>query len=166
METATNLTSPSNYMNMLPVYEHDLAKAEQEVIRLRKMIGLIKKTNSKKVPVKLTDFDFKVANLKWRKEIIECLEINNSNGRKAIYTSLEIAECVAQRNKLEFIDRNIKTKISTTLSLMHKDKRVGRVQIPNTNEFYYSVKENFVDKELTILLPELAQAFGFNKIEK
>ncbi|MFW0717498.1 hypothetical protein [Pedobacter sp. N23S346] len=77
-------------------------------------------------------------NLKWREEIRYCL-----NKRKSILSSNEISECVCIRHNIE-PDRNIRLKISTTLSKMFDEGEIGRSG--NNRDYKYGLKKLFIDK--------------------
>ena len=120
---------------IIAMMEHDLKNAEAEVLRLKTSIKLIKRLGNRS---SITELEVRAVNLKWRKEIRRCL-----NGANRLMNSVAIAECIRIVNKLPGLDRNITTKISTTLSLMYSSGEIGRIQGEGEREFYYGLKEYF-----------------------
>lgn len=131
---------------LLEVYKNELKKAETEVSKYKRLISLIQRNSKRGIPNEISDMDFRVANLKWRKEVRDCLNLPH----KFLLTSNEIASCVAVRNKLDAVDRNIKTKISATLSLLYSEKEIGRILEPNGREFLYGRSDYFEPDMVTI----------------
>jgi hypothetical protein len=108
--------------------EQDKFKAEQELLLLRQ------------------DHE-KFIKIKWREEVRACLK--NSAGYHILRTSYAISQCVAWRNAVSE-NRNLKLKIGTTLSMMFRDKEIGRVVLPNKRDFYYGDASLFRDDLKTI----------------
>lgn len=131
-------------------YERELSKAEQEVAKIKRTLSALRKSLRGDAPLPITDLDLALANIKWRKEIRHCLTLSTDFH---LMSSNEIAACVVKTNNLPGIDRNIKTKVSSTLSLMHKEGEIGRVRLKHTADFFYGIKEYF-ESDLTTLKAE------------
>jgi len=119
-------------------------------ISVKRMLALFEAENCERAIDYLKQYQAKENTvIKWRKEIRDCLE----NRSSILSTSAEIADCVAERNGL-VADRNIKVKISTTLSLMFKEGEIGRLPFDGETDFKYGDKKYFLEeseRKFTIL---------------
>jgi hypothetical protein len=88
--------------------------------------------------------------IKWRDEIRACLGIDDDT-EDELYTATDIARCVAIRHGLD-VTSDMKNKISTTLSIMHRSGDIGRIQ-QESGKSYYGVVRLF-DETLKNLKPE------------
>lgn len=135
-------TVPTNLM--IEMYKSQLEKAKAEVQRLESNIKIL--NESMLTGVSVSDYDMIARSIKWRKAIRYCL-----TGAKQLLRSVDIAEFIALENRLPAADRNIKMKVSTTLSLMFAEGKVGRVSLANGDrDYYYGFIDYFSDDKETL----------------
>lgn len=110
---------------------------------------------------KIAQYEFEVQQLKrfnaentiirWKDSIKWCLEVDKENPFYFIKNTAYVAKCIANKHGVE-ITRDIKNKISTTLSVMYNQKEIGRIQY-NGNTFY-GLPEFFEAENLDVLKKE------------
>lgn len=89
----------------------------------------------------------------WKESIKWCLTVDINNGYFFVKTPAFVAKCIASKHGVE-ITRDIKNKISTTLSIMHNQGLIGRLQ--HNGKSFYGMPELF-KKDLVTLKPENAK---------
>jgi hypothetical protein len=105
-------------------FEAELEQVEARAVWLKKVIASYRGTPE----------------IRWRKEIRYCILKYADGNPPSLATSNELADCVANVNGLDKADRNIKVKISTSLSLMFsnpKKREVGRITSNNGEDYLY-----------------------------
>ena len=123
--------------------EYELTLAKLEVEKWEKYINSLKQLKTGET-----------VNLKWRSEIRKCL----NESPLPLATLNNLADCIATNNHIK-VDRNLKLKISSTLSLMFNEGEIGRYIRANEREYSYGNKEYFIadqDGKLTILTDDIA----------
>lgn len=111
--------------------ESDIAKCQTDLL-------LLKKKNAETIVIR------------WKESVKWCLETDATNPYYFIKTPLFVAMCIAKKHGVE-ITRDIKNKISTTLSIMFNQKEIGRTQ--HNGASYYGLPE-FFKKDLMELKDE------------
>lgn len=91
-----------------------------------------------------------VVSIKWRDSIKWCLEIDSGNWRYFLKTTAGVYKCIAYKNRIE-LTPDIKNKIAITLSLLYKDKVIGRIMY--NGSYLYGLPKFFND-DLTELKEE------------
>lgn len=86
----------------------------------------------------------------WKESIKWCLSVDIDNSYFFVKTPAFVAKCIASKHGVE-VTRDIKNKISTTLSIMHNQSLIGRVQ--HNGKSFYGMPELF-KKDLVTLRPE------------
>lgn len=92
-----------------------------------------------------------VTTIHWKDSIRWCLEVDASNPLYFIKTPAFVAKCIAQKHGVE-ITRDIKNKISTTLSIMFNAKEIGRIQ--HQSKTFYGLSKFFEGENLDELKAE------------
>lgn len=87
----------------------------------------------------------KNAGIKWRESIIWCLDTKQKE--LFIKTPLFISKCISQKHNVQ-VNRDIKNKIATTLSLMFGLKLIGRISHEGVT--YYGLPKYFKDDMTTL----------------
>lgn len=87
--------------------------------------------------------------IKWRESILWCLDVDD-NPEFFLKTALALSECVAYKNAID-VNADIKLKIGTTLSIMHRIGKIGRISFRNSS--YYGLAKYF-NEDLQTLKPE------------
>jgi hypothetical protein len=145
---------------LISYYENELEKVEGVANELKSKISFLKKKMRNNNTVEISDFNMKLANIKWRSEIRKCITPSDPN-QFYIATSTQIAQCISYNNELEIINRDIKGKISSTLSLMWKEGEIGRCGSENGKDYYYGIAKFFEpNKSMTNLKKEYEERLG------
>ena len=109
--------------------------------KIRIKVAKINVDSLEKILKVLQEEPAKSPGIRWREEIRDCLDKHDTP-----LTSAGVSECVAIRNDVE-VDKHIKLKISTTLSMLFNEKEIGRY-IPNgERDYYYGSKRLFIKDE-------------------
>lgn len=122
-------------------YEDELDKAVKRVGWLRNVISAFRGDGER--AAKRTSDGASVA-LKWRSEVRRCL-----NGQNVLVTSSDVADCVAVRNTIP-VDRNIRLKVSTTLSTLYNEGEIGRYARDGERDYYYGLRNYFENDGTTV----------------
>lgn len=104
-------------LEQIEKHEKELMDIEMQAAILKGKIELLKKRHAESVV------------LKWRDEIRGCMQ-RVDNGEYILVTPQQVVSCIEYKNSIA-ADRNIKNKIATTLSLMHREGEIGRVESDN-----------------------------------
>jgi hypothetical protein len=86
--------------------------------------------------------------IRWKESIRWCLEVDSDNAFFFIKNPAFVAKCIASKHGVE-ITRDIKNKISTTLSTMFNAGEIGRVQYKGNT--YYGLTKFFEGETLESL---------------
>ncbi|MGN6604449.1 MAG: hypothetical protein ACTHK8_18465 [Ginsengibacter sp.] len=133
---------------MLSYYESKIEETEKVLAELKSKYSFLKRKIRNNSPFEITELNMKIANIKWRDEIRRC--ITPENDEFSLATSSEISSCIAYNHNIEILTREIKSKISSTLSLMFREGEIGRVGGENGKDYLYGVKEYFNSDGITI----------------
>lgn len=134
---------------MLSYYESKIEETESVLSELKSKYSFLKKKLKNNSPFEITELNMKLANIKWRDEIRTCITPHNP---EIFYlaTSSQIASCIAYKFDIKAITRDIKSKISSTLSLMFREGRIGRMGDVNGKDFMYGVIDFFENNKTTL----------------
>jgi len=155
-----NATSPIGISpnSMLSYYEARIKETEFILADFKRKASFLKRKMKNNDTVEINEFNMKLTNIKWRSEIRSCITPENPKEQFYIATSTQIASCIAYRNDLEIINRDIKSKISSTLSSMFKEGEIGRFGGDFGKDYLYGIKEFFNSDSVTIS-PKYAKQF-------
>ena len=140
-----------NIRNMLS-FNSDILQSPNLIPEIRKRKEELSKIEIERHRI-LTELNILTAHhesqikIHWREEIRRCLK--NRIGNSVLINSNAVAQCVAYRNELT-INRNIKLKIATTLSMMYREGEIGRTEKEKDSDYFYGNKELF-QKDLKTL---------------
>ena len=147
---------------MLSYYESKIEETEKVLYDFKSKLSFLKKKIKNNTPFEITELNMQLANIKWRAEIRMCITPLDPK-KFYLATSSEISSCIAINNNIQVITRDIKSKISSTLSLMFKEREVGRYGGENGKDYQYGIS-NFFESDMVTLkkeyvkrLPELDQ---------
>lgn len=98
-------------------HEVELNQAELHAASIKGELEMLKKKHAESLVIK------------WRDEIRGCMR-RVDNGDYLFVTAQQIIECIEYKNSI-VADRNIKNKVATTLSIMHKEGEIGRIESPD-----------------------------------
>src|SRR5258708_7097630 len=129
---------------MLSYYESKIAETEIVLYDLKSKYSFLKKKLKNNTPFEITELNMRLANIKWRDEIRRCITPENDNDFY-LATSSQISSCLCSYNDVEVITREIKSKISSTLSLMFGEGEIGRMGGKNGRDYLYGVAKFFED---------------------
>lgn len=122
--------------------EDTIQTIELDLARLKEELDFLRQTHADSV------------NIKWRDEIRSSLK---GPEEQAIFTSYDvIVNSIETKYHLK-ASRKIKNSIITTLSLMFKERSIGRVEVNSI--YYYGFNELFTDNDLTVVKEEYSQLF-------
>ncbi len=89
----------------------------------------------------------------WKESIKWCLNVDAENPFYFVKTPAFVAKCIASKHGVE-ITRDIKNKISTTLSIMFNQGLIGKIN--HNGKSFYGIAELF-KKDLITLKPDYAK---------
>jgi hypothetical protein len=95
--------------------------------------------------------------IKYRESIRWCLDVDARNSKFFLKTAQGVYNCIAFKHKID-IDSKTKSKISTTLSMMHKEGLIGRLYHEGKNAHYYGLA-SFFEKDLVTLKKKYEKDF-------
>lgn len=121
--------------------ESEIEKKKKEITDLEAKLYVIQK-NRPEVAIK------------WRESINWCLTVDSHSPKYFLKTTAGVYNCVAYKHKVE-IDAQMKSKVGSTLSLMFRQKLIGRYEHVNGNH-YYGLLE-FFEKDCTTIKKKYAK---------
>jgi len=91
----------------------------------------------------------KLSGVRWRASIRQCLAVKQPH-KFYLFDSNHIARCIGWRHGLEIINREIKSKVSSTLSLMFREGEIGRFGGENGKYYLYGIEKFFEPDMITL----------------
>lgn len=122
----------------------EITEAENKVIDLKGELFKIKEKRPEVV-------------IKYRESIRWCLDVDARNSKFFLKTAQGVYKCIEFLYKTE-LDSKTKSKVSTTLSMMHKEGLIGRLYHEVKNAHYYGL-ESFFEKDLVTLKKKYEKDF-------
>jgi Rps23 Pro-64 3,4-dihydroxylase Tpa1-like proline 4-hydroxylase len=138
-----------NPQSLLSYYEDKIHETEVILADFKRKASFLKNKIRYHSQVEITDLNMKLSGIRWRTAIRECLAVKESH-QFYLTNSNYIARCIAWHHSLEIINREIKSKISSTLSLMFREGEIGRFGGENGKNYLYGLKK-FFESDMTTL---------------
>lgn len=134
---------------LLSFYETKVREAETLLNEYKTKVSFLKRKITNNNVVEITDFNMKLTSIKWREEIRNCITTTQPL-QFYLANSNQIARCIAYNQGLEIINRDVRSKISSTLSLMFREGEIGRTGGENGKDFLYGIEKFFEQDMITL----------------
>ncbi len=110
---------------VITYYENTISEAEKKLSDLKSLLKHLKKELLNQPGLAISEADVENLNIKWRKEIRDCID---EKSEFFIATSTQISAEIAFKHNYKKLYRDFKNKVATTLSLMHKEKKLAGIK--------------------------------------
>lgn len=138
-----------NPQSLLSYYEDKIQETKIILAGFKSKASFLKKKIKNNSQVEITDLNMKLSDIKWRTAIRQCLAVKEPD-QFFLSNSSHIARCISGHHNLEIMNREIKSKISSTLSLMFREGEIGRFGGENGKNYLYGI-EKFFENDMTTL---------------
>lgn len=128
--------------SMLSYYETKISETKKILFDFKRKATFLRRKIKDNNLGDINAYSLSLTNIIWRNEIRNWFKVSNAKHQFYLATTNEIVSCLAYRKGLK-INRDIKVKISTSLSSMFQEGKIGRVTGQSGRNHLYGYKRVF-----------------------